>query len=627
MTAATAARGLMAIAGREVSERATLLGLAAALAVVPFLAPTFGIADRPLLGAFLAAVMVVAAAVLTGSSVIARDLAEGRLGFFFARPQPWWSIWGGKMLAAVVLTFLAGAIALVPAFLTLEGPMPPLPWWLGIVVPGLLTLIGLAHALAVASRARTGWFALDLLMVAAIGVLLRAASRTLFAWGVVPLVFVPLLFELTRGALWFLAIVLTLAGAVQVAQGRADAGRGHRVLSIVLWSCLMPAALGYFAFAAWVQRPSPADLGAVMSASAAPGGTWIAATGRGRWPRSESATPSLLVDVATRRFIRVGPAFSTRGPAFSSDGRRAAWIREWWTEAPRLLVADLDAARPEASPVPLPVPPGAVSGVSLSHDGKTAAVVQANQATVFPVGSSQAAATVETHLSTSREAVFSSDGRVHVLGGRGDALSPQDLDLIVLDPANGSVSVAGHIPSRGNAADRWSPDARWLAVIHRQDHRPSVTLHDGTTGALLATPVPEGTTGRVAVSFLQDGRLAVVEAGSGVRLRVFTPEGAESASVDIASGFGVARVAEVAPGLLAVDQPWPGSGQPSETVLVDASSGRILRREAGLRTATMWLFGNGASTSAPASLFIDEKGALVRLDATTGTRQTLLAGR
>jgi hypothetical protein len=628
MTAGIAVRGLMAIAAREVSERVTLLGLAVALAVVPFVAPGLGIGDRPLLEVFLATVMVVTAAVLTGSSVIARDLAEGRLGFFFARPQPWWSIWGGKMLAAVVLTFAAGAIAIVPVLMSLEGAGPagrsivPAARSVAVLAPGLLALIGLAHVLAVAYRARSGWFALDLAMVFGLGLLATRAFRTLTAWGVSPVDF-----EVAAAVLWFLAVVLTLAGAVQVAQGRSDLRRGHRVISIVFWSCVTPAVLAYVAFAAWVQRPSPGDFGTMMAAWAAPKGTWIAAAGRGRWPRPESAVPALLVDTATGRFVRAGSAFAKRGPVFSNDGHHAAWVSDWWTETPRLMVVDLEAGDPEPSPVALPVSPGGVFSISLSADGRAAAIVQASQVTVFPVGSSQPAVVALTRLSWSREAVFSADGRVHVLGGRTDPQLAGDLDLLVLDPATGGVSVTGHIPTRGNAIDRWSPDARRLAVIHRLDHRPSLTLHDGTTGALLASPVPEGSTGRLAAVFLQDGRLAVVEGGVGIRLRVFTTDGLESVSVDISRGFAATRVIEVAPGILAVDQPLFGGGQPPETVIVDASSGRILRRDAGLRTAAIGLFGNGTNTSGPASLFIDEKGALVRLDTATGARDILLGGR
>jgi hypothetical protein len=168
-----------------------------------------------------------------------------------------------------------------------------------------------------------------------------------------------------------------------------------------------------------------------------------------------------------------------------------------------------------------------------------------------------------------------------------------------------------------------------VAVIHRRDRRPSLTLHDGTTGALLATLVPEGGAGRVDARFLHDGQLAVVEARDGVRLRVFTPDGTESVSVDVASEFAVARVSETALGVLAVELPFHGASRSTDTVLVDASSGRVIRREAGLSPAERSWFATGmtAPASAPASLFIDEGGALVRLDVATGARHVMLGGR
>ncbi len=184
MSERVAIRGLMAIAAREVSERAALFGLAATLAVVPFVAPRIGIGDRPLLGGFLGTVMVFTAAMLTGTSVIARDLAEGRLGFFLARPLPWWSIWGGKMLAAVVLTFTTGAIVLGPTAFSGDWRLPAGAWWMQILVPGLVALIGSMHVVAVGYRARNGWFAADLAMATALGWLVARTFRRLMVWGV-----------------------------------------------------------------------------------------------------------------------------------------------------------------------------------------------------------------------------------------------------------------------------------------------------------------------------------------------------------------------------------------------------------------------------------------------------------
>ena len=623
MSERVAVRGLMAIAAREVSERAALLGVAAMLAVVPFVAPRFGL-DRPLLGLFLGAVMVFTAALLTGSSVIARDLAEGRLGFFLARPLPWWSIWGGKMLAALVLTFAAGVIVLGPSALGGEWRLPAGGRWVTIVAPGLFALIGIANGLAVAYRARSAWFALDLAMAGALGWAVVHTSRTLMDWGAFPLE--P---SVLSAALWLLASAVTIASAAQLAEGRADIRRGHRILSIVIWSLLTPAALAYTAWGAWVGRFAPADLRTVVSAWPSSNGSWIVAAGRTRWPRPENFIPTVLMDAGGQRFLRVGAAMAVRGPVFSGDATRAVWVADAWTGAPRLMAADLDANHPSVSPVPLPVPPGSVVDIALSGDGANVAVVQSTLATVFKRGSAQALASAAVHASWWRPIAFARDGRAHLLSGPADRLSPAVLDVIVLDPATRKATTTGHISTRGHAIEHWGPGAARVAVIDSLGpRRPSLMLHDGSTGALIATLVPEGRTGGIALAFMRDGRLAVVEYGRGVVLHVFSPEGEESLSLEILPMFGFARVAEVAPGVLAVEMPFPGADAGSDSVLVDVSARRVIRREHGVRPAALSWFARGAPGVPDAEgLFIDDRGALVRLDVATGARRVVLGDR
>jgi len=619
MSERVAVRGLMAIAAREVSERAALLGLAAGLALVPFVAPWIGIGDRPLLGGFLGTVMVFTAALLTGTSVIARDLAEGRLGFFLARPLPWWSIWGGKMLAALVLTFAAGVIVLGPSALGGEWRLPAGSRWVTIVAPGLFALIGIANALAVAYRARNAWFALDLAMAGALGWAVVHTSHTLMGWGAFP--FEP---SVLSAALWLLAAAVTIASAAQVAEGRADIRRGHRILSIVVWSLLTPAALAYTAWGAWVGRFAPADLRTVVSAWPSSNGAWIVAAGRTQWPRPENFTPTVLMDAGGQRFLRVGAAMAVRGPVFSEDTTRAVWVADARTDTPSLMAADLRSNPPSVSRVPLPIPPGSVVSVALSADGENVAVVQSNQATVFKLGSAQALASAPARAYWWRPIVFTSDGRAHVLS----ELSPGTLDVLVLDPATRKATTTGHIATRGYPFERWGPGAARVAVVHSQARRPSVTLHDGSTGALIATLVPEGRAGGIACTFLRDGRLAVVEYGRGVVLRVFSKEGAESLSLEITPTFGFAEVAEVAPGVLAVELPIHGAAAGSDSVLVDVSAGRVIRREHGLKPAASSWFARGARVVPDAgSLFIDDRGALVRLDVATGARQVVLGER
>src|SRR5205814_1714 len=82
---------------------------------------------------------------------------------------PWWSVWGGKLLAAIVLTLAAGAIVLVPSALTGDWSLPPAGWWGLLGIPGLLAVIGGVHAVAVGYRSRSGWFAADLALATLLG--------------------------------------------------------------------------------------------------------------------------------------------------------------------------------------------------------------------------------------------------------------------------------------------------------------------------------------------------------------------------------------------------------------------------------------------------------------------------
>jgi hypothetical protein len=107
-------------------------------------------------------------------------------------------------------------------------------------------------------------------------------------------------------------------------------------------------------------------------------------------------------------------------------------------------------------------------------------------------------------------------------------------------------------------------------------------------------------------------------------LHVLTRDGAETFALEIAPFFAHARVAEVAPGVLAVDLPYRGPlARGADLVLVDVGAGRILRGEKGLAIATRPWFAPGSPSSA---LFLDDRGALIHLDVTTGARRVVLGG-
>lgn len=187
--------------------------------------------------------------------------------------------------------------------------------------------------------------------------------------------------------------------------------------------------------------------------------------------------------------------------------------------------------------------------------------------------------------------------------------------------------MTGHVPTRGNAIECWGPGAERVVIVQRLDLRPSVTLHDGTTGALLATLVPKGAAVRASATFLRDGRVAVVEGGRGARLRVFTRDGAEAVSVPVAAGFALERAVEVAPDVVAVELPYQGSRAGSNSAVIDLAAARVVRVERGLRPAPAWsLVRDTLGTADPANLFINERGALVRLDIASGERHVVLGG-
>src|SRR5262245_38903779 len=98
-------KALLAISLREIWERRAVYAAAAGLGILPILALSFngfGLASGTDVGAISAAIIFLAltggVALMSGASVIARDLTQKRLSFYFARPISGLSIWGGKFL-------------------------------------------------------------------------------------------------------------------------------------------------------------------------------------------------------------------------------------------------------------------------------------------------------------------------------------------------------------------------------------------------------------------------------------------------------------------------------------------------------------------------------------------------
>lgn len=376
--------GFVAILGREVFERRLLLLAAVVLGFIPLAAPLLpGVAhqdpgDVRAGTAFLFSLLFTGALALgLGGTVIARDLAEGRLGFYFSRPLSGGAVWAGKSLAAVLLSLASGLLILAPVSLLngqLRGEQEVAHWldtvsdvffWVPLAV---LFLVPLAHFLGVAVRSRSGWLALDLAATCLVGLLAVAVSRNLLAQGAFEAGF-----RVAAGLAAVAWLALVGAGAAQVIRGRADLARGHRLLSLGVWGPLVLATILATGYGAWVLGVEPVDLDRVAAAAPLAGTDWVVLTGEA--PGRGDFRPTFLFEPASGRSVRLqnlGQALNLPWtlPRVSGDGRRAVWFEPVdGGPALSLAVLDLEARepRPERPPIVFPSSP---SAYALSRDGR-----------------------------------------------------------------------------------------------------------------------------------------------------------------------------------------------------------------------------------------------------------------
>lgn len=568
-------KGFLAVFERELAERrllaAAALGFGLLAALLP-LVPGFqkgGLTDAELRGGValgLALILSSLTAVFLGGSVLASDLLQRRLGFYFSRPLSAWALWAGKVAAALVLTFGSALLVLLPAAL-LGGSLNPGGVWgtsgpmsasdaFALWAAGLLLLFFGANALVVMVRSRSLWVALDiaaLILVAA--AVWDARTRLILAgvgaapsphWWVDPLsVFTWMGNTLVLGSLAGLAA----AGALQVVRGRTDVRRAHRSLSVTLWTLLAVLGLTFEILTLWWVRVSPSDLLGVTQVVAAPSSSssWIAFEGPAA--HRPGYNPVFLYDVESGRTFRTQmgtlSAWWSLPLRISKDGSRAVWLEfQGLPFRSPLTLYKLDLRRPGARPEPTRITLlGSPDGLALSPDGRRVALASRNRLTVEDLDTGRLLASVGYggELWFSRLS-FAGPDRVWLYQAPGQieaGFAPYD--IYELDVATGKVSKTGRLTDvRGYSGWLVSPDGE-RALLRT---RTQLQLRDARTGELLAD---FGALGRFA-SFLDDGRVTLVSPEKdlilldrdGAReLRRFHLEGAKA--------------------VIPVDQPAPGS--------------------------------------------------------------------
>jgi hypothetical protein len=656
---------LLAVAARELRERWLLFPAALVLGLIPFVLPAFGV-DReamPILGLMTAVGLGTAAAVLVGSTMLARDAANGRLGFLFSRPLSWPAIWGGKWLAAVVLVTSSAALAASP-FMAVYPPESHGGSWLRALADGpgwafllclVLLTVGLTNFAATAYRSRSPWVVLDLLLIAGALWTARHHIAPLWRYGILSTVVASPALGLAP-----LALGLFAGSAAQAAFGRTDLPRAHRALSLVFWSVVALTLAGAAAYWQWVRSAGPAEVN-VHALTSDPAGRWIYVDGSSR--RGHFYPYGFLIDTRTGRYAsRPEPdaehPYTPSGALFSEDGRIGAFptVGKQGTE---LVLFELSAATPRATRVDLESspPPSWRTSYALSPSAGSLFVVHESGASIFALPSGRRVATTTIPPGWRPAALrFSSEDHARAWLVPWNPTSHGDMARV----ARAEVSVLD-LEVDGRSSGRTFPLASsaelplvWRTLIADADGRRIVTLEgggarlrDGATGAPLATLAgdePTSGTSRpptpiqsVSVAFLSDGRVAVGEPGPaaagppgpGTAIRVFDPDGTKVAEnvLDVRP-TGSSLGPEVAPGRILVSS-FRLPFLVEDTLVVDVTDGRIVERLEGLRPQRAFWMAPGIERIAarPTSVvfFRDAEGRVIRVDLAGGGR-TVVAG-
>lgn len=494
------------IAQRELTEKRFVFVTAIAFAVMSLLLPYARGINAPnrtdsvvVVSAMFAIGFTLALGTILGATTIGRELSEGRLSFYFARPVNAAAIWFGKLIAAAVLIVVSFAIIAAPALIA--GANRSVRPWVGsmwIAVAWDLAAAGglflLAHVIGTFVRSRSAWIAFDFVAATVCAAAIWMNARLLSLGYAIELSLRLAIIQVS-----FVAVAAIAAGAWQVARGRTDRTRSHVELSRFLWSTIGAALLIMSGYVIWVGSVPMSRLtnAYFMQASRGP---WAVVGGRAK--NSIDYYASFLYNVSDGRAIRVPSPIPWREVRFSADGNTAAWFGRGG-----LCVVNLNAPKPEPSLTR--ITGGQVE--ALSDDGSRAAVTGGGMLTVYDLRS-------QSSLGSAR--VFQVEIARFITPDLLRFYTP-DSSVLEFDVRRKSLEKTGTLnrPQFFLEPFRLSRDGSRAIVNSRS--APS-EIRDARTGALISTitPRPAGAT------FLTDGRIIAVEnRGNAAVLRIMSGDG------------------------------------------------------------------------------------------------------
>ncbi len=633
-------KGLVSVALREFIERRSVAVAALAAALLPIILPFIpGITNWPAgdIRGSMAWVMSLGLswvlAVFFGAGIIGSDLSAGRIGFYLTRPISAPAIWLGKVMATYVIVVGCEILVLLPAIIipgsesyftgVFDGPWFLSmgfdgPWWFmgGLLFAVPLFLILAAHALGIMFRARSLWFFLDLAAFFAVAWLYLSHTVKFMNASYVVFVTSSILF-----AVMFI-VALLFAGGTQIAFGRADIKRGHRMLSLSLWAIMGLSTLAFVGYSTWFFAVTPDDLVEIRGVEAGPVGDWISV--RGSNAGRLNYQTSYLYNLSNGEYFDKTASMNT---SFSSNRNVAAWCAETGPNLFQIEYADFSSGQLQRHETKLVF--SIFPETKISPEGRNILVQEGDSLSIFELESGRLlTAAVLPEYSRLHKVVFTAEDVVLAFVSSWQESNSNMRSLDIYQLSTDGLNQVGALGEVGwSAVVMVAPDASRVFLAHRMDSGlVTRSMHELPTGRVqISFPAPD-TYG--PLMFFRDGRFVQAKFVNGVAwLECESAADAEPVSINLGMGERVAIGGQLHDGRVVVGIGSSWELATMKSYVVDLESGDVIFVDGALRPAIFQHhFFDTLPSPAASTLFIDENKALVRWDPETGKVSRILGG-
>jgi ABC-type transport system involved in multi-copper enzyme maturation permease subunit len=552
-------KNTLAIARRELLEKRfvfiTALAFTLLTLIVPFM-PGVHASERR--NALVVASLIfstgfsVGLAAILGANIIGRELSDGRLSFYFAKPVSPASIWFGKLIAATVMVVVSFAVIILPASLAGVGSVVRTWTTFGDALPTMRIVLAtaavfffLGHVLGTFVRSRSAWIAFDFIAATICGIALWLVGRSLLLGFAVELTKrVSLIFAIFAG------VAIIAAGLWQVAQGRTDRKRSHIELSRFMWVAIGCGLLLVAGFTLWVVSVSFSDTKPEYIEQS---GSWAIVTGPSKHRSDYRA--AFLYNTVDGRSMRL-PRFQ---PWWGSDFSEHAVIFGMpAVGGQELYIARLDAPKLE------PVATGIVTrshNFALSPDGSRAVAIEPGGIlTVYDIAKRSALGSARVPAGQYQTAHFAMNDLVRIYAGDDRSTTIFEYDVVKRD-----------FHRTGEAPVGFFHLNRELTRSIQYWKRSKLEIRDARSGALVGT----GPTAAYSARFMRDGRIVAIHENRKV-LEVLSPDGALIHEINLPGEADWAPSFSNGRAIIMMRKPNLTS------VVVDVDRGVVLRTERGV---------------------------------------------